>query len=139
MAVKERKTRQVMTRAQVIQASDLFRESVIKQDDGLVSFKEGFSDESIAETIKASPKAVSDLRVELYGRLKPARLKADAEKVQELIKRVELLDTLLHELRVKYHKLILSLSLQGMHKELKHLGLVDFDHMGNPLSKKQEK
>ncbi len=138
MAIKERKTRQVMTRVQIIQASDLFRQHIVKLDGDLVTYAEGFSDETIANAIQASSKAVADLRVELYGRLKAVKSRDDNGRVSELSEQVKLIQSQLDEIRVKYHKMILSMSLTGF-KELKHLGLVEFDHMGNPLPKKQEK
>lgn len=87
--------------------------------DSSVTYKNGYTDASVAEKVGCPTASVAKVRNEMFG---PVR----STKAGALESRIEVLEAQLHEIRVKYHKLVTYMALNKM-GDVRHLNIADMD------------
>lgn len=111
-------SRKNATRLQIIEINELLKTVLVKVPDSkFVEYKDGWGDARVAEQIKCTNASVSSVRRELFGHIRDRRespMGAELEQVKSQ----------LHEMRVKYHNLVMMLALNKI-IDCRHLSLAD--------------
>lgn len=103
------------TNLEILNIGDALRLVASKGDDGMCVYKEGHSDQSIADQIKVSVNSVANMRLSMFGRLRPMRMNFDEAAFAKLQGDYA-------DLKDRYNKLVTQLALNKI-IDCKHLAV----------------
>lgn len=123
-----REKRRVITQLEVIKANDLFKTYLVKvADSDVYEYLNDYSDAKIAEEIDPgktlSGASVGNLRLQIYGKLRPPR----ADRVEDIITQLQNVVRTLEELTLKHNRLCETLAINKI-VDVRHLLMGKHEH-----------
>lgn len=113
------------TRTELIAIHKALEEVIEARGNGLVDFKQGHSDKTIAERVGCSVHSVAGLRLEMFGKLERGgaqHVESNRAKVDALCQDFDRLVKFIHEFADKHNKLAETLALNKV-ANVRHLAL----------------